>query len=120
MFAYSLLTENDQIVVVSFTLFSTEKGTFLAVEKAAFDEIRRIADAFEQSIACEYQKWKQVSSDEEESSKEDDEGQTSSTAEIRDNKIFTERVIEHVEIITILQWLIYFITELIIFIGNLL
>ena len=34
-----------------FTNFTTEKETFFAVEKAAFDQMRRITDAFEQSIA---------------------------------------------------------------------
>ena len=49
-FVHVLRTENEKIVVLSFTKFATEKGTFSAVEKAAFDEIRWIADAFEQSI----------------------------------------------------------------------
>ena len=72
LFAHVLRTEDDEIVVLSFTKFATEKGTSFAVKKATFDEIRRITDAFEQSIACEYQRSKQVSSDEEKSSEEDD------------------------------------------------
>ena len=79
------------MVVLSFTKFATEKGTFFAVEKVAFDEVRRIADAFEQSITCDCQKSKKASSDEEESSQEDDEGQSSSIEEIRDDEIYTER-----------------------------
>ena len=31
-------TEKDEIVVLSSTKFATEKGTFLAAEKAAFDK----------------------------------------------------------------------------------
>ena len=76
--------------MLGFTKFATEKETSFAVEKAAFDKIRRITDALEQLIACKYQKTKQVSSDEEEGSKEDDEGQSSSTAQIRDDEIYTE------------------------------
>ena len=78
-------------MVLRFTKFVAEKGTFFAVEKAALNEIRRTADAFEQSIACKYQKTKQVLSDERVSSKQDHEGQSSSIAEIRYDKIYTER-----------------------------
>ena len=49
-----------------------------------------MADALKQSIACEYQKSKKVSSDAEESSKEDDEAQ-SSIAEILYDEIYTEK-----------------------------
>ena len=88
LFAHVPRTENDEILVLSFTKFATGKETFLAVEKAAFDEIRRIADAFEQSIACEYKKSKKVSSDAEESSEDDDEGHSSSITEVRYDEIY--------------------------------
>ena len=60
LLVHLLRTENDEIVVLSFTKFATEKGSCFAIEKAACDEIRRIADAFEKSIACECQKSKQL------------------------------------------------------------
>ena len=52
LFAHVLRTENDEIVMLSFTTFRTEERTFFAVEKVAFDEIGTIADAYEESIAC--------------------------------------------------------------------
>ena len=64
LFVHVFQTENGEILVLRFTKFAAEKGTFFAVEKAAFDESRKIADTFEQSIHCKYQKEKQVSSDE--------------------------------------------------------
>ena len=89
MFAHVIWTENDEIVILSFNKFATKTELSLQSKKVAFDEIRKRTDAFEQSIACKYQKSKQVSSDEEESSKENDERQSSSIAEIRDDE--TER-----------------------------
>ena len=90
LFAHFPMTENDEIVVLSFTKFGTEKGTFFALENAAFDEIR-IPDVFEQSIACQHHKSKQVSSDAEKSSKGNDEGKSSSTAEIRADEFYTDK-----------------------------
>ena len=63
LFAHVLRTDNDEIVVLNATRFVTEEGTFFAMEKTAFDEVSLIAEAFEQSIAEEYQKSGVVSSD---------------------------------------------------------
>ena len=77
LFAHVLRTDNDEIVLLNATRFVTKEGTFFAMEKTAFDEVSLIAEAFEQSIAEEYQKSGVVSSDDD----GDDDTDNSSMAE---------------------------------------
>ena len=80
LFAHVLRTDNDEIVVLNATRFVTEEGTFFAMEKTAFDEVSLIAEAFEQSIAEEYQKSGVVSSDDDGDNDTDNSSMAEDTA----------------------------------------
>ena len=55
-FAHILRKRKDEMVQVNLTRFATGKGTFFAVHKAGFEEIRETALAFECSVVHEYEK----------------------------------------------------------------
>ena len=69
------------MVQVNATRFATEKGTFFAVDKAGFEEIRETVLAFECSVVHEYDKSKTLERNETSSSDIDDEEQQESVAD---------------------------------------